>query len=144
MLGAVVLASGCGGGEPSAEDFAERANAVCARAEKASPALDGSSPGELMRTVNRLVEASRRQADEMKRIEAPEGREDDVKALVATFQQRTRLLGRVRAATRTGGADGFNTALRENAAEGRSTNEEADRLARDLGLDECLQSTRGG
>lgn len=141
-LGALLGVSGCGGGT-SEEDFAERANAVCASAEKASPALDGSSPQELMRTINRLAGASRRQAEEMMRLEAPDGREDDVKALVAQLEQRTRLLDRVRAATRERGADGFNTALRENAGEGRSTNEEADRIARELGLDKCLNNSRG-
>ncbi len=96
-----------------------------------------------MRTINRLAAASRRQAEEMKRLEAPEGRQDDVKALVATLEQRTRLLERVREATRRRGAGGFNTALRENAGEGRSTNEEADRIARELDLDECLNNSRG-
>ena len=139
-----VLAPACGGGGPSQEEFAEKGNAICKRANRASPSLDGSSTRALRRTVNRLTAASRRQAGEIRELDAPEGRQDELEALAATFDKRTELLERVRAATRSEGSAGFNDALRANARAGRSTNEEADRLARELGLDECLQTTPGG
>lgn len=143
-FGALIAVAGCGGGGGSSDKgFRQRADAVCARANRASPKLDGSSPEALLRTIERLTRASEVQARSLARLRPPSAEEADFEQLVTTFEQRTRLLRNVRAATRSDGAAGFNRALRENAQDGRSTNDDANRIARGLALDKCVQSTPG-
>jgi translation initiation factor 2B subunit (eIF-2B alpha/beta/delta family) len=74
-----VLAFGlasCGGDDaPSQEDYADRANQVCREAEQSLENLGegAESPEEVVRVVDRVIEAFRNAVDELEDLERPEG-----------------------------------------------------------------------
>jgi hypothetical protein len=66
----------CGGDDaPSQEDYAERANEVCREAEQSLENLaeGAETPEEVVRTVDRVIEAFRNAVDELEDLERPEG-----------------------------------------------------------------------
>jgi ABC-type enterochelin transport system substrate-binding protein len=138
-----VALAACGGDDaPTREEFADRANEICRKAERSAERLGESAQSreEIAEAVDRVIEESRDAVDELDDLEVPEGEAGDT---AERFVDATRtqivdegipVLEDLRDAVEQNDAQAAQEA--SDRLEAIET-EESDRAARELGANAC-------
>jgi hypothetical protein len=139
VLGAL-LAAGCGGddgnGELSADEFRQRANAICADHTRKLDTVDPpSSPDDLARFVDDALPIMEEGTQELSALDPPAEFEDDWSRVVEINAQNLETMQEARNAFHDGDVE---EAKRLIAEAGEHT-DESNRLAQKLGLTKCDQ-----
>ncbi len=141
MIAIAAVAVACGGGGASPEEFREQANEICVEGERAVEGLgEPSSPEQTGEVLDRADETLRGVRERLEGLETPGGEEgEQAERYVELFGQQTEQA--------SGAFDDLRGAIEsENPQELQQAamqlqqleeNEEIDRLARDLQLDQC-------
>src|SRR5919202_4619813 len=133
-----VLVAGCGGGSGrlSKEEYAKRADAVCARYNAKLKALSRpTSIGALPDYVDKALPLARNGDEELSALKPPKDEERTAKEWLDQNDSVVGSMERLRDAAKKGDRAGIQTALNEAT----SANRTANGLARQLGLKVCAQ-----
>jgi hypothetical protein len=137
LLIPVALALGaCGGGDDrlSAEELRQQADAICAEYESTLDEL--GEPATLAELATYAEEASSALSDglaDLRELEPPEELEDDYDAWLATGDDAVEQIDELQ----TAAEDEDQAAIDDLLASAGESDEESDRLARAVGLEEC-------
>jgi hypothetical protein len=138
---ATFLAAGCGGdgnGELTAEEFRQQADAICAEFEgKLDAVAQPSSPEDLERFVDEAVPIIEEGTQKLNDLEPPEEFRDEWTRVVEINEENLDTIKAVQTAL----DDGDVAEAQRLIQEAGGNEEEADRLARDIGLTKCGQDT---
>lgn len=139
VLIAVVLA-GCSGGssEPevrlTADEWTRQADRICAEYEGRLDRLaDAGDLEDLARMAAEAEPIAEEGLEALRRLEPPEELEEPVEAWLARNAENVRAIGELREAAEAGD----ETRVQELASAAADNEGEADRLAAELGLDDC-------
>lgn len=144
--GALVLitlvAASCGGdggnGELTAAEFRQQADAICAEFEGKLDAIEEpSSPEDLKRFVDEAVPVIEDGTEQLADLEPPEEFRDEWTRVTEINEENLDTIKAVQAALEDDDVEEAQRLLQEAGG----TEEEADRLAREIGLTECGQDT---
>lgn len=142
MIAIAAVAVACGGGGASPEEFREQANKICVEGERAVQGLgEPSSPEQAGEVLDRADETLRGARERLEDLDVPGGEEgEQAERYVELFGQQTEQA--------SGAFDGLRGAIESEDPEQvqesvmqlqkLEENEEIDRLARDLQLDQCM------
>jgi hypothetical protein len=136
------LAAGCGGdggnGALTAEQFRQQADAICAEFEAKLDAVEQpTSPDDIERFVDEAVPIIEEGTQKLSDLEPPEEFRDEWTRVVEINAENLETIKKVQAALQDGNLEESQQLLREAGG----NEEEADRLARDIGLTKCGQDT---
>jgi hypothetical protein len=136
------LAAGCGGdgggGQLSAEEFRQQADAICAEFEgKLDAVQPPSSPDDIERFVNEAVPIIEEGTNELQALDPPDEFQDEWDRVVEINDENLETIRAVRTALQ----DNDLTEAQRLMQEAGGNEEEADRLAREIGLTKCGQDT---
>ena len=139
-LAAVAVA--CGGGDgASPEEFREQANRICVESEQAVEGLgEPSSPEQAGEVLGQAEETLQKASERLEDLETPEGQEGEkAERYVELFGQQTEqasdALGNLREGIETEDEEQLQQAGQQ--LQELENNEEINRLARELELNEC-------
>ena len=142
LLALVVLALGaaaCGGGggdRLTRAELATEANAICQEFDQKIEALGApTSIDDIESFADRSAEIARDGRDELADLNPPEELEADYDRLLETLDEAIENIERIGEAA----ADGDEAEVGRIAEEGEAKDEDSDRLARELGLDDCAE-----
>ena len=135
------VAVACGGGGASPEEFREQANQICVEGEQAVEGLgQPSSPEQAGQLLDRADETLQGASERLEDLEVPEGEEgEQAERYVELFGQQTEQASSAFEGLR-GAIESEDPQQLQQAAsqlQGLQQNEELDRLARELELDQC-------
>ncbi len=139
-VGALVLAAaaaGCGGDDRlSRDEYIKQADAICAKYEKRLDALpEPKNVEDLQRLVAEGLPIAREGINELKKLKPPE----DLEAKVNQWHERNEAnLDKIEELVQAA-EQGDEQKIQTLAAEADENEQEADRLAREIGLDDCAQ-----
>ena len=143
LLLAVVLLAGCSGGsgEPEVrlteEQWAREADRICAEYEGRLARLsEPANPRELARMAAEAEPIAEEGIEALRRLDPPPDLETRVDKWLARNAENVRGIGELREAAEAGD----ETRVQELASEAIDNEAAADRLARELGLDDCAAS----
>jgi hypothetical protein len=134
----LAVAIGCGSGEPSEDAYRDEVNALCAEAEKQSESLpQPGSPAGLESLVGKSAELAREYHRRLAIVDPPAELEDRHRESLRLSRQGVRLLEDLEEELSVGGRQRktFELFLPDVV---RIT-EESNRLAREMGLDDCVE-----
>ena len=139
---ATFLAAGCGGdggnGELTAEEFRQQADAICAEFESKLDAIEQpSSPDDLKRFVDDAVPIIEEGTQKLNDLDPPEEFQDEWTRVVEINEENLEVIRNVQTALDDGDVEEAQRLI----AEAGGNEEEADRLAREIGLTKCGQDT---
>jgi hypothetical protein len=139
---ATLLAAGCGGdgggGQLSAAEFRQQADAICAEFEaKLDAVQQPSSPEDLERFVNEAVPIIEEGTRKLNELDPPEEFQNEWTRVVEINEENLETIQDVQTALNDGDVEEAQRLI----AEAGGNEEEADRLARDIGLTKCGQDT---
>ena len=139
---ATFFAAGCGGdggnGELTAEDFRQQADAICAEFESKLNAIEQpSSPDDLKRFVDDAVPIIEEGTQKLNDLDPPEEFQDEWTRVVEINEENLEVIRNVQTALEDGDVEEAQRLI----AEAGGNEEEADRLAREIGLTKCGQDT---
>jgi len=142
MLTVAAVAVACGGGGASPEEFREQANAICVEGEQAVQGLgEPSSPEQAGQLLDRADETLRGARERLEGLETPGGEEgEQAERYVELFGQQTEQASAAFDDLR-GAIESENPQELQRAAQQLQQleeNEEINRLARELQLDQCM------
>jgi hypothetical protein len=132
-----LVAAGCGGGDRlSHAEYLKQADAICAKYEKRLHALpDPETTKDLKALVDKGLPIAREGNAELKDLKPPE----DLKAKVDEWHKRNErnleLIENLGKAADEGGEE----RIQSLASEADKNEQEADRLAREMGLTDCAE-----
>jgi hypothetical protein len=127
-----------GGGELSAEEFRQQADAICAEFEAKLDAVERpASADDVERFVNEAVPIIEDGTRELNALDPPEEFEDEWTRVVEINEENLETIRGVQAAYEDGDLKEAQRLLQEAGG----NEEEADRLAREIGLTKCGQDT---
>lgn len=141
MIAVAAVAVACGGGA-SPEEFREQANEICAEGERAVEGLgEPSSPEQAGELLDRADETFQGARERLEDLDVPSGEEgEQAERFVELFGQQTEQA--------SGGFDDLRGAIESEDPEELQQavtelqqlkeNEEIDRLAMELQIDQCL------
>jgi hypothetical protein len=137
-----LLAPACGGdgggGDLSAEEFRQQADAICAEFEAKLDAVERpASPDDVERFVNEAVPIIEEGTNELNSLQPPEEFEEEWTRIEEINEENLETIRAVQTAYEEGDLEQAQRLLQDA---GR-TEEEADRLAREIGLTKCGQDT---
>lgn len=142
MIAIAAVAVACGGGGASPEEFREQANEICVEGERAVQGLgEPSSPEQAGEVLDRADETLRGARERLEGLDVPGGEEgEQAERYVELFGEQTEQA--------SGAFDGLRGAIESEDPEQvqesvmqlqkLEENEEIDRLARELQLDQCM------
>jgi hypothetical protein len=142
MIAIAAVAVACGGGGASPEEFREQANEICVEGERAVEGLgEPSSPEQAGEVLDRADETLRGARERLEGLETPGGEEgEQAERYVELFGEQTEKA--------SGAFDGLRGAIESEdpqqvqesvmQLQQLEENEEIDRLARELQLDQCM------
>ena len=134
---AVVVLSACGGDDRlSEEEYREQGNAICSKYERqidAVPEPRGDTAQEIVDYVDKVEPLAEKQVDEVRELKPPE---DDQATHDEMIREAERTLDAIRDLRRAADAND-PAAAREAIEQGESAGDNADALAKQLGLDAC-------
>jgi hypothetical protein len=136
LAGTAALAVGCGGGGDrlSREELVSQADAICTRYDEQ---LEGLREPESIADVERFAAEARaiirRGVDELRELEPPEDLEEDYDRWVATNEDALDLIDELEQAA----AERDAQRVQELIADAERQDDEADKIARRIGLDDC-------
>jgi hypothetical protein len=142
-LTAVFVAAGCGGdggggGELSAEEFRQEADRICEEFEgKLNDVEPPTSPGDIQRFVNEAVPVIEDGTNQLNSLDPPSEFQDEWDRISEINEENLDTIRAVRDALENEDLEEA-TRLMEEAG---GNEDEADQLARDIGLTECGQDT---
>jgi hypothetical protein len=141
-LAGALLAAGCGGDEGgdelSAEEFRQQADAICTEFEgKLDAVPPPSSPDDIERFVNEAVPIIEEGTNELNALDPPDEFQDEWDRVVEINEENLETIRAVRTALQ----DNDLAEAQRLMEEAGGNEEEADRLARDIGLTKCGQDT---
>jgi hypothetical protein len=134
----VLAATGCGGDGDrlTREEFASQANAICQDFEQK---IDDLGAPENLDDIEGFADDAAEIAgdgrDELADLNPPEELEADYDRLLETLDEAIENIERIGEAA----ADGDEAEVGRIAEEGEAKDEDSDRLARELGLDDCAE-----
>jgi hypothetical protein len=137
------VATGCGGngggnGELTAEEFRQQADAICAEFEGKLDAIEQpSSPEDLERFVNEAVPIIEDGTQELADLEPPEEFRAKWTRVTEINEENLDTIKAVQTALEDDDVEEAQRLVEEAGG----TEEEADRLAREIGLTKCGQDT---
>jgi hypothetical protein len=139
---ATCFAAGCGGdggnGELTAEEFRQQADAICAEFESKLNAIEQpSSPDDLKRFVDDAVPIIEEGTQKLNDLDPPEEFQDEWTRVVEINEENLEVIRNVQTALEDGDVEEAQRLI----AEAGGNEEEADRLAREIGLTKCGQDT---
>jgi hypothetical protein len=139
---ATFFAAGCGGdggnGELTAQEFRQQADAICAEFESKLDAVEQpSSPDDLKRFVDDAVPIIEEGTEKLNDLDPPEEFRDEWTRVVEINDENLEVIRNVQAALEDGDLEEAQRLL----GEAGGNEEEADRLAREIGLTKCGQDT---
>lgn len=133
------LAAGCGGdggGQLSAAEFRQQADAICAEFEGKLDAIEQpSSPDDLERFVDEAVPIIEEGTQELSELDPPDEFRDEWTRVVEINDQNLETIQDVQTALNDGDVDEAERLI----AEAGANEEESDQLAREIGLTKCGQ-----
>jgi hypothetical protein len=141
LAAAGLLAAGCGGGSDgrlSEAEFREQANAICS--EYDGRIEDLGEPGSLEEVpefVNQAIPVIEDGLAELRELEPPEELEADYDRMLDETEKSVGVAERLRDAA----AEGSRQAVQDALEEGNAADSESDRIARELGLEECADES---
>lgn len=136
LCGAAALAAGCGGGggSLSREELATQADAICAKSEEE---LDQLAEPQSIEDVEQLAEEAKPivqdGVDKLDELQPPEDLEDEYDRWIELNRENIDVIDELRDAAAEGDQERVQQAV-QGASE---KEEEADRLAGEIGLDQC-------
>jgi hypothetical protein len=135
---AAALVAGCGGGgnggAPSADEFRQQADAVCAKYEQKLNALgEPASPEDLADFVDKAVPIIEQGNAELNDLDPPDELQDDWDRAMDLQNENLETTRDLRDAVR----DNDPARIQELVAKLDSTTAESNRLAENMGLDKC-------
>lgn len=133
-----LVAAGCGGGgDPlTKEEFTRQANEVCQEFDRKIDELGAPEGlGEIEDFTDRSADIARGGRDELAELEPPEELDEDYDRLLEMLDEEIEDVERLGEAA----ADGDEDEVRTIIAEGTAKSEASDRLALELGLDDCAE-----
>ncbi len=137
LLALVALAACSGGGADerlSREEYAKRADAICAEYDRRIERLeDPRSVAELARLAEEALPIAREGVRRLRALEPPAELRADVRRWLERNDRNVAMIEALRDAARAG----QTTRVRQIASEATENEEEADRLARRIGLRAC-------
>lgn len=141
-VAAALLATGCGGnggnGGLTAEEFRQQADAICAEFESKLDAVEQpSSPDDLKRFVDDAVPIIEEGTQKLNDLEPPEEFRDEWTRVREINSENLDTIKDVQAALEDDDVEEAQRLI----AEAGGNEEEADRLAREIGLTKCGQDT---
>ena len=146
VLLAAVLLAGCtgGGGEPevrlTADDWMRQADRICAEYEGRLDRLAQADDLEgLARMAAEAEPIAEEGLDALRRLEPPEELEERADEWLARNAENVRAIGELRAAAEAGD----ETRVQELASAAVDNEAAADRLASELGLEDCAATDEG-
>jgi hypothetical protein len=131
----LVLAA-CGGGDGglSREEFLSEADSICTEYDRRIQEIDEpQSIDDIERYADEAKPVIEEGMSELRELEPPNDLQEQWDEYIASSQESVEYLDELRQA----GAAGDPARIQEIAQEVSQKNEEADRLARDLGLQDC-------
>jgi hypothetical protein len=139
---ATFFAAGCGGdggnGGLTAEEFRQQADAICAEFESKLNAIEQpSSPDDLKRFVDDAVPIIEEGTQKLNDLDPPEEFQDEWTRVVEINEENLEVIRNVQTALEDGDVEEAQRLI----AEAGGNEEEADRLAREIGLSKCGQDT---
>ena len=141
MAVATFLAAGCGGGgngELTAEEFRQQADAICAEFETKLNAVEQpTSPDDLKRFVDDAVPIIEDGTQELNDLDPPEEFQDEWTRVVEINEENLETIRDVQTALEEDDVEEAQRLIQESGG----NEEEADRLAREIGLTKCGQDT---
>ncbi len=142
LAAAGLIAVGCGGGGDggrlSEAEFRAQANAVCLKYDERIEALgEPESLEEVPEFVDQALPIIEEGVAELRELEPPEELEADYDRMLAETERSVGVAQRLRDAA----AEGDQQALQDAFEEGNAADSQSDRIARELGLDECADET---
>lgn len=136
LCGAAALAAGCGGGggSLSREELAAQADAICAKAEEE---LDQLAEPQSIEDVEQLAEEAKPivedGVEQLDELQPPEDLEDEYDRWIELNRENVDVLDELRGAA----AEGDQERVQQAVQEAGEKEQEADRLAREIGLEQC-------
>jgi len=144
---AAVLLAGCTGGssEPevrlTADEWARQADRICAEYEgRLARLAEADDLGGLARMAAEAEPIAEEGLDALRRLDPPEELAERVEEWLARNAENVRAIGELRAAAEAGD----ETRVQELASAAADNEAEADRLAAELGLDDCAATDDEG
>jgi hypothetical protein len=136
---ATFLTAGCGGdGGLTAEEFRQQADAICAEFESKLDAIEQpSSPDDLKRFVNDAVPIIEEGTQELSDLEPPAEFQDKWTRVIEINDGNLETIKNVQTALEDDDVEEAQRLI----SEAGGNEEEADRLAREIGLTKCGQDT---
>jgi hypothetical protein len=142
MIAIAAVAVACGGGGASPEEFREQANEICVEGERAVEGLgEPSSPEQAGEVLDRADETLRGARERLEGLETPGGEEgEQAERYVELFGEQTEqasgAFDDLRGAIESEDPEELQKAAME--LQQLEENEEIDRLASELELDQCM------
>ncbi len=135
---AAALAAGCGGGgggeRLSRAEFVERADAICREYEDRLDALGRpTNAAELRSFADRALPIARDGREELGDLNPPENLEETYDAWLEQGDEAIEIVERLREAA----AEGNKGEIQQIAEDAQRTDAESNRLARELGFEQC-------
>ena len=141
LAAAGALAGGCAGGNDgrlSEAEFREQANAICVEYDQRIEDLgEPGSLEEVPEFVNEAIPIIEEGLAELRELEPPEELEADYDRMLDETERSVGVAERLRDAA----AEGDQQAVQDALEEGTAADSESDRIARDLGLEECADES---
>lgn len=139
LVALAAAAAGCGGDDRlSREEYVKQADAVCAKYEKRLDALpEPESTEDLKAVIDEGLPIAREGTEELKALEPPEELEADVDEWHERNDKNLELIEDLGAAAE----EDDEERIQELAAEADRNEQEADRIAAEIGLDNCAQDS---
>ena len=139
---ATLFATGCGGDggndKLTAEEFRQQADAICAEFESKLDAVEQpSSPDDLKRFIDDAVPIIEEGTQKLHDLDPPEEFQDEWTRVVEINEENLEVIRNVQTALEDGDVEEAQRLI----AEAGGNEEEADRLAREIGLTKCGQDT---
>lgn len=138
LLPLAAVAVACGGGDDrlSREELQSRVNAICAKVDRQLQALgEPESIDEVAEFARKATSLAREGVAELRALEPPEDDERQYDRFLAEGDRVVALSRRLEKAAEEADAE----ALEQILQEARDSEERSDRVARDLGFDECAE-----
>lgn len=131
---ALVASGACADGGLSKEDFIEQADALCREADEKSEQLEPPrSPEDLKEFAEKATEITEDLARQLRELEPPEGDADVINEMIERIEGAIGLLPDIQAATEQRDTE----ELERLVADLREESSEANRIAREYGLESC-------
>lgn len=137
----VLLATACGGGGDahlSKDEFQTQANAICAKYEEQLKAIGPPASIEAIPdVVDQALAILNKEIDEIGALNPPEELQSNFDKLLAATERTKAAADDLATAAKAGD----QAAVQQALDDGNAASKEADDLAGDLGLDECVNTT---